>query len=124
MKLTLGAVTASALVAFVVSLPVAVKRDVDPALVPEFGHQAGLNPTGTGDCDGITSCPPDWSTFLNSPTEGYPRQPRHCRLFYACACTSERGCFISTFKRSCSPGRPVPRSRPWSLSGSKPNWHW
>ena len=48
---------------------------VDLALVPEFGHQAGLNPTGTGDCDGITNaagqvikvpcfCPPDRGAFL------------------------------------------------------------
>jgi len=54
-----------------------VKRDVDPALVPEFGLQAGLNPTGTGDCDGIQNaagqaikvpcaCPPDRATFLKS----------------------------------------------------------
>jgi len=52
-----------------------VGRDVDPALVPEFGHQAGLNPTGTGDCDGIKNpagavvkipcfCPPDRADFL------------------------------------------------------------
>jgi hypothetical protein len=50
---------------------------VDPALVPDFGHQAGLNPTGTGDCDGVTnaagqvvkvpcSCPPDRDTFIQS----------------------------------------------------------
>lgn len=49
---------------------------IDPALVPDFGLQAGLNPTGTGDCDGITnpagqvvkipcSCPPDRQTFIN-----------------------------------------------------------
>jgi hypothetical protein len=53
------------------------KRAVDPALVPEFGHAAGLNPTGTGDCDGIPgpngqpikvpcSCPPDRGTFIKS----------------------------------------------------------
>ena len=52
-----------------------VGRDVDPALVPEFGHQAGLNPTGTGDCDGIRNaagavvkipcvCPPNRADFL------------------------------------------------------------
>jgi len=50
---------------------------IDPALVPDFGLQAGINPTGTGDCDGITnaagvvvkipcSCPPDRTTFLAS----------------------------------------------------------
>ena len=48
---------------------------VDIALIPEFGHQAGLNPTGAGDCDGITNpagqvikipcfCPPDRDAFV------------------------------------------------------------
>jgi hypothetical protein len=48
---------------------------VDPALVPEFGLQAGLNPTGTGDCDGIRNaagqivkipcaCPPERNAFI------------------------------------------------------------
>jgi len=57
-----------------------VRRDVDPSLVPEFGLQAGLNPTGTGDCDGITnaagqvvkipcSCPPDRDAFIQSINE-------------------------------------------------------
>jgi len=32
------------LVAGVTSIP--IRRDVDPNLVPDFGHQAGLNPTG------------------------------------------------------------------------------
>jgi len=54
-----------------------LKRDVDPALVPEFGVQAGVNPSGTGNCDGITnasgqvvkipcSCPPARNDFLQS----------------------------------------------------------
>ncbi|GJJ16071.1 hypothetical protein Clacol_010350 [Clathrus columnatus] len=53
------------------------KRDVDPNLVPELGLQAGLNPTGTGDCDGIPgangvpikipcSCPPNRTVFLQA----------------------------------------------------------
>jgi len=54
------------------------KRDVDPALIPEFGFSAGLNPTGTGDCDGAVnganglpikipcSCPPDRASFIQS----------------------------------------------------------
>ena len=52
-----------------------MKRDVDPALIPQFGHAAGLNPTGTGDCDGVPnaagvpikvpcSCPPDRNLFI------------------------------------------------------------
>ncbi|KAH8828546.1 hypothetical protein DL96DRAFT_1463673 [Flagelloscypha sp. PMI_526] len=44
---------------------------VDPALVPEFGIQAGQNPTGTGDCDGANgvkipcTCPPDRQFFID-----------------------------------------------------------
>jgi len=52
-----------------------VKRDVDVSRIPEFGHAAGLNPTGTGDCDGVAnpagvvvkvpcSCPPDRDQFI------------------------------------------------------------
>ncbi|KAF5360836.1 hypothetical protein D9756_004963 [Leucocoprinus leucothites] len=54
-----------------------VQRDVDPSLVPDFGVKQGVNPTGTGDCDGITnaagqvvkipcSCPPDRASFIQS----------------------------------------------------------
>ena len=47
------------------------------ALTPPFGHDAGVNPTGTGDCDGAVDdangnpilvpcdCPPDRTTFIN-----------------------------------------------------------
>ena len=92
MKSSYLAITLATLVAAVSAVP--VKRDVDPALVPEFGHQAGLNPTGklqpqriaqksqshltgigTGDCDGIPGpngqpikipciCPPDRGAFI------------------------------------------------------------
>ena len=52
-----------------------IKRDVNAALIPQFGHAAGLNPTGTGNCDGTTnsagvvvevpcSCPPDRNLFI------------------------------------------------------------
>lgn len=48
---------------------------VDASLVPEFGLASGLNPTGTGDCDGIAgangqaikipcACPPDRNAFI------------------------------------------------------------
>ncbi|EIW81151.1 hypothetical protein CONPUDRAFT_56658, partial [Coniophora puteana RWD-64-598 SS2] len=54
-----------------------VKRDVDASLVPAFGIQAGTNPDGTGNCDGVTGangqavqipcqCPPSNQTFLAS----------------------------------------------------------
>ncbi|PPQ74267.1 hypothetical protein CVT24_001190 [Panaeolus cyanescens] len=51
---------------------------VDPNLVPDLGHQAGVNPTGTGDCDGAVngpdgnpikipcSCPPDRDAFIQA----------------------------------------------------------
>ncbi|KAK2465305.1 hypothetical protein APHAL10511_002659 [Amanita phalloides] len=77
MRHSTNAVVLFALAAFVSSLPLLVKRDVDPTLVPQFGVQAGTNPTGTGDCDGITnaqgqvvkipcSCPPDRNSFIQS----------------------------------------------------------
>ncbi|KAJ7269252.1 hypothetical protein B0H12DRAFT_1009596 [Mycena haematopus] len=48
------------------------KRTISAALVPEFGVKAGVNPTGTGDCDGINgikipcSCPPSRDSFIAS----------------------------------------------------------
>ncbi|KAF7365562.1 hypothetical protein MVEN_00429500 [Mycena venus] len=42
----------------------------DASLVPEFGVSAGVNPTGTGDCDGINgikipcACPPSRDAFI------------------------------------------------------------
>lgn len=71
-------VISSLLVASVSGAPAKlVRRGVDPNLVPQFGIQAGINPTGTGDCDGITnaagqvvkipcSCPPDRGSFIAS----------------------------------------------------------
>lgn len=49
---------------------------VDSSLIPQFGFSAGVNPTGTGDCDGAVNgangqpikipctCPPDRNTFI------------------------------------------------------------
>jgi hypothetical protein len=57
------------------SIPIS-RRDVNEALIPQFGFQSGVNPTGTGDCDGAVkgangepikipcSCPPDRQTFV------------------------------------------------------------
>jgi len=72
-----SALFSTVLIVCVFSAP--VKRDVNPSLVPDLGLQAGLNPTGTGDCDGAVldkttgqpikvpcSCPPDRQTFLAS----------------------------------------------------------
>ncbi|KAH0586436.1 hypothetical protein H2248_007671 [Termitomyces sp. 'cryptogamus'] len=75
MKFSLYVAPVFATVGLVSGVP--FKRDVDPALVPEFGVTAGVNPTGTGDCDGIAnpagnvikipcSCPPDRASFLQS----------------------------------------------------------
>lgn len=69
------AIVTAFLVASVSAVP--VRRDVDPNLVPQFGHAAGLNPTGTGNCDGINgpngkpiavpcACPPDEASFIAS----------------------------------------------------------
>ncbi|KZT37355.1 hypothetical protein SISSUDRAFT_1048569 [Sistotremastrum suecicum HHB10207 ss-3] len=55
--------------------PVNMRRDVDPSLVPPFGISPGVNPDGTGNCDGTTgpdgkpilipcACPPSESDFL------------------------------------------------------------
>lgn len=57
------------------SSPAPASGGVDPNLVPQFGVQPGVNPTGTGDCDGIPnaqgvpikipcSCPPDRASFI------------------------------------------------------------
>lgn len=71
-------VISSLLVASVSGAPAKlVRRGVDPNLVPQFGLQAGINPTGTGDCDGIKNaagqvvkipcfCPPDRGSFIAS----------------------------------------------------------
>lgn len=57
-------------------LPPQSKRDVNPALVPSFGWQSGVNPDGTGNCDGAVNgtngkpilvpcqCPPNSTFFL------------------------------------------------------------
>ncbi|EMD32957.1 hypothetical protein CERSUDRAFT_118386 [Gelatoporia subvermispora B] len=74
MKFSTIALSAAAVLVSVSSRP--VKRDVDPNLVPQFGVQAGVNPDGTGNCDGIDgangkpilipcSCPPDRDTFIS-----------------------------------------------------------
>lgn len=73
---------ASALVASVSAVPIHVQRDsglslaqID-ALTPQFGFSSGVNPTGTGDCDGAVkgsngapikvpcSCPPPRDIFI------------------------------------------------------------
>ncbi|KAK0487138.1 hypothetical protein IW261DRAFT_1446074 [Armillaria novae-zelandiae] len=75
MKFTAAALATSLIVMSVTSAP--IRRDVDSTLIPEFGLEAGINPTGTGDCDGITgangspvlipcACPPDRGTFIQS----------------------------------------------------------
>jgi len=52
-----------------------IKRDVPSDLIPQFGVTAGLNPSGTGDCDGVDGptgqpikipcdCPPPREQFI------------------------------------------------------------
>jgi len=76
MKFSTAVSLAAALLAASVS-SVPVKRDVPVALIPQFGVKAGVNPTGTGNCDGINNaagqpiaipctCPPDRNQFIQS----------------------------------------------------------
>ncbi|KAJ7081601.1 hypothetical protein B0H15DRAFT_952958 [Mycena belliarum] len=50
----------------------AAPKGFNGALVPQFGVRSGVNPTGTGDCDGINgikipcSCPPSRESFIAS----------------------------------------------------------
>jgi len=77
MKFITSVLALSVGIASVTAIPVTLVRRVDPNLVPQFGLAAGLNPTGTGDCDGIPnaqgvpikipcSCPPDRNSFIQS----------------------------------------------------------
>lgn len=53
------------------------KRDVNPNLVPDPQHPRGLNPTGTGDCDGINgikipcACPPSRDELITAFNTNY-----------------------------------------------------
>ena len=85
----LNTLFASALVASVSAVPLNFKRDLTlaqiDALTPQFGFQSGVNPTGTGDCDGAVkgadgqpikipcSCPPARDTFIQVSSIQSPR---------------------------------------------------
>lgn len=76
MKFTSTAIIAAALALSTSSTTAfPFKRAIDASLVPQFGLASGLNPTGTGDCDGINGpngqaikipcfCPPDRNEFI------------------------------------------------------------
>ncbi|KAI0788377.1 hypothetical protein C8Q74DRAFT_1216773 [Fomes fomentarius] len=69
MKFTTALLSAAAIAVSVSSLPLR-RRDVNSALIPEFGVQQGVAPDGTGNCKGINnanipcSCPPDRGEFI------------------------------------------------------------
>ncbi|KAH9059968.1 hypothetical protein EDB87DRAFT_1809611 [Lactarius vividus] len=75
MKFLFNIVPLVVLAVTVSSIPIS-RRDVNEALIPQFGFQSGVNPTGTGDCDGAVNgangqpikipcaCPPDRQTFV------------------------------------------------------------
>lgn len=75
MKFLSNIVLLAVLAVTVSSIPIS-RRDVNEALIPQFGFQSGVNPTGTGDCDGAVNgadgkpikipcaCPPDRQTFV------------------------------------------------------------
>jgi hypothetical protein len=95
MKLLSGFVSLAILSATIVSSTPITQRDVDEALVPQFGFSAGVNPTGTslhpsesfrvadmrlytgtGDCDGAVN-----------GTDGQP-------VKIPCSCPPDRATFI------------------------------
>lgn len=59
------------------------------ALAPQFGHASGVNPTGTGDCDGAVN--------------GANGQP----IKVPCACPPPRGQFISSLAADIAAGHAV-----------------
>ncbi|KAI0761557.1 hypothetical protein BD413DRAFT_240144 [Trametes elegans] len=74
MKFSTVVLSAAAIAASVSSRPL-LRRDVNASLVPEFGVQSGVNPDGTGNCDGINgpdgkpilipcACPPNRDEFI------------------------------------------------------------
>ena len=64
----------SAVLSFVSAIPAIsnrhMKRGVPEELIPQFGVTAGVNPSGTGDCEGINGikipcqCPPPREQFI------------------------------------------------------------
>ncbi|KAI0687017.1 hypothetical protein C8Q76DRAFT_698855 [Earliella scabrosa] len=73
MKFSTILLAAAATVVSVMAAPASIgKRDVNPALVPDFGVQRGAGPDGFGNCTGINgvkipcSCPPDRGAFIAS----------------------------------------------------------
>jgi len=79
MKFIYAVIALSAIVSSVSATPTLLKklmkRDVNPNLIPQFGVSPGVNPSGTGDCDGVQgpngkaikipcSCPPDRNQFI------------------------------------------------------------
>ncbi len=92
----------------VVAAPL-TKRDVDPALVPQFGHQAGLNPTGTGDCDGITNAA---GQVVKIPCFCPPNRPDFLRVSYrqilpSTNCDLPRFCSYQSLNANVAAGRAV-----------------
>ena len=100
MKFLSKIVPLAVLAVTVSSTPIS-RRDVNDALIPQFGFQPGVNPTGTlftylgnmlngigfvgtGDCDGAVngtdgkpikipcSCPPDRQTFVQASLHSLP----------------------------------------------------
>lgn len=78
MKFIYAVVALFAIVSSVSATPTLLKRlmrrDVNPNLIPQFGISPGVNPTGTGNCQGVQGpngpievpcvCPPDRNLFI------------------------------------------------------------
>ncbi|KAH9895304.1 hypothetical protein C8Q73DRAFT_730720 [Cubamyces lactineus] len=84
MKFSTIALSAAAIAVSVSSRPLA-RRDVNPDLVPQFGVQSGVNPDGTGNCDGILGA------------DGKP-------ILIPCACPPPRDQFIQLLNQNVAAG--------------------
>lgn len=80
---TFVSLAAAFIAASVMSAP--VKRDVPVDLIPEFGVQTGVNPDGTGNCDGIPN------------DQGVPAK-------IPCACPGDRNDFIQQLNANVNAG--------------------
>jgi hypothetical protein len=80
---TFVSLAAAFITASVMSAP--VKRDVPVDLIPEFGVQTGVNPDGTGNCEGIPNA------------QGVPAK-------IPCACPGDRNDFVQQLNANVNAG--------------------
>lgn len=88
------AFTVAAILAPVYSLP--IKRAIDPALVPDFGHAAGVNPTGGRKCRYNATAPllTSWLVSGTGDCDGAVNDASGKPIKVPCACPPDRNSFI------------------------------